>query len=102
MRRLARLGVVLTLVTATAGCSVVERARGNWWELSREPSGQSPDPATTPEAIVRAYAAGAARRPYLDIAQAFGRRGVYALRGHGSGRQSRGAGHSREPHRPRQ
>src|SRR2546422_8435961 len=59
MRRLARLGVVLSLVTATAGCSVLERARGNWWELSREPSGQSPDPATTPEAVVQVYAARA-------------------------------------------
>src|SRR5229473_2964985 len=59
MRRLARLGVVLSLVTATAGCSVLERARGSWWELSREPSGQSPDPATTPEAVVQVYAARA-------------------------------------------
>jgi Protein of unknown function (DUF3750) len=59
MRRLARLGVVLSLVTATASCSVLERARGSWWELSREPSGQSPDPATTPEAVVQVYAARA-------------------------------------------
>src|SRR5207245_9922446 len=59
MKRLARLGVVISLVAANAGCSVLERARGNWWELSREPSGQSPDPAATPEAVVQVYAARA-------------------------------------------
>ena len=36
---------------------MLERTRGNWWELSREPSGQAPDPATTPEAVVQVYAA---------------------------------------------
>ena len=50
--------VLLTcLLGATAGCSTLERTRGNWWELSREPSGQAPDPATTPEAVVQVYAA---------------------------------------------
>ena len=40
-----------------AGCSSLERARANFLELSREPSGQAPDPATTPEAVVQVYAA---------------------------------------------
>jgi hypothetical protein len=54
----ARQVVLLTcLLGATAGCSALERTRGNWWELSREPSGQAPDPATTPEAVVQVYAA---------------------------------------------
>ena len=54
----ARQVVLLTcLLGATAGCSTLERTRGNWWELSREPSGQAPDPATTSEAVVQVYAA---------------------------------------------
>jgi hypothetical protein len=54
----ARQVVLLTcLLGATASCSTLERTRGNWWELSREPSGQAPDPATTPEAVVQVYAA---------------------------------------------
>src|SRR5215470_5069428 len=59
MRRLARLGIVLSLASAVAGCSVLERARGNWWELSRDPSGQAPDPASTSEAVVQVYSARA-------------------------------------------
>src|SRR5881398_3700912 len=56
----ARQVVLLTcLLGATASCSTLERTRGDWWELSREPSGQSPDPATTPEAVVQVYAARA-------------------------------------------
>ena len=50
--------VLLTCVLgAAAGCSTLERTRGNWWELSREPSGQAPDPSSTPEAVVQVYAA---------------------------------------------
>jgi hypothetical protein len=50
--------VVLACALATLpGCSSLERARANFWELSREPSGQAPDPATTPEAVVQVYAA---------------------------------------------
>lgn len=54
--RASRLAVV-ACVLAAAGCSTLERTRGNWWELSREPSGQAPDAATTPEAVVQVYAA---------------------------------------------
>jgi len=53
--------VIASLVAAAlAGCSAIDRARGQWWEMSREPSGQAPDPATTREAVVQVYAARAA------------------------------------------
>jgi uncharacterized protein DUF3750 len=55
--RAGRLLVLACVLAASAGCSTLERARGQWWELSREPSGQAPDPATTPEAVVQVYAA---------------------------------------------
>ena len=45
------------LLAASPACSTLERTRGQWWELSREPSGQAPDPATTPEGVVQVYAA---------------------------------------------
>src|SRR5262249_4230346 len=31
----------------------------NWWEARRDPSGQAPDPAATPEAVIQVYAARA-------------------------------------------
>ncbi|MEK7385799.1 MAG: DUF3750 domain-containing protein [candidate division NC10 bacterium] len=46
-------------VPALVGCAVLERARGDWWALDRGPSGQAPDPAATPEAVVQIYAARA-------------------------------------------
>jgi hypothetical protein len=52
-----RLALVTSALLTVAGCSLMERARGEWWALSREPSGQAPDPATTPEAVVQVYAA---------------------------------------------
>jgi hypothetical protein len=52
-----RLTVLACLLAAAAGCSTLDRARGNWAELSREPSGQAPDPTSTPEAVVQIYAA---------------------------------------------
>jgi len=55
--RARRLTLLVCLLAAAAGCSTLERARGNWAELSREPSGQAPDPAATPEAVVQVYAA---------------------------------------------
>ena len=55
--RAGRLLVLACVFAALAGCSTLERARSQWWELSREPSGQAPDPATTPEAVVQVYAA---------------------------------------------
>ena len=53
MRRLVSLAVLVAL----AGCSVLQRAGTNFWELERGPSGQAPDPATTREAVVQVYAA---------------------------------------------
>ncbi len=52
-----RLVLLTCVLGAAAGCSTLERTRGNWWELSREPSGQAPDPSTIPEAVVQVYAA---------------------------------------------
>ena len=49
----------LLVLPALVGCAVLERARSNWWELERGPSGQAPDPATTPEAVAQVYAARA-------------------------------------------
>jgi len=51
--------VPLLALAALAGCAPLERARGTWWELDRGPSGQAPDPAATPEAVVQVYAARA-------------------------------------------
>ena len=56
--RAARWLCVLA-VPALVGCAVLERARGDWWALDRGPSGQAPDPAATPEAVVQVYAARA-------------------------------------------
>jgi len=53
MRRL----VLLALLFALSGCSLLERARSNFWELERGPSGQAPAPATTREAVIQVYAA---------------------------------------------
>jgi hypothetical protein len=38
---------------------VLERAGQSWWELRRDASGQAPDPADTPDAVVQVYAARA-------------------------------------------
>ena len=48
---------VVALSMIEGGCSSLARMRGNWWELSREPSGQAPDPAVTREAVLQVYAA---------------------------------------------
>ena len=55
--RVSCLTLLACLLAGVAGCSAIERARGNWSELSREPSGQAPDPSTTPEPVVQVYAA---------------------------------------------
>jgi Protein of unknown function (DUF3750) len=52
------LAIVLALLLLTVvGCAAFERTAVSWWQASREPSGQAPDPATTPEAVVQIYAA---------------------------------------------
>jgi hypothetical protein len=55
--RACRLVLLACALASAPGCSTLERTRANFWELSREPSGQAPDPATTPEAVVQVYAA---------------------------------------------
>jgi hypothetical protein len=57
-RRTARWLLALAL-PASVGCAVISRARSDWWELERGPSGQAPDAAFTPEAVVQVYAARA-------------------------------------------
>ena len=52
-----RLVVSLVLLVALAGCSLLERARSNFWELERGPSGQAPDPEVTRDAVIQVYAA---------------------------------------------
>ena len=55
-RRVALLAWIAASVT---GCAVLDRAGQSWWELSRAPSGQAPDPAVAREAVVQVYAARA-------------------------------------------
>jgi hypothetical protein len=49
------IALLLPLITA---CAALVRDP-NWWEARRDSSGQAPDPATTPEAVVQVYAARA-------------------------------------------
>jgi hypothetical protein len=57
MRR-ALSGLVLAAMgLAASGCAAMQRAGTPYWELERGPSGQAPDPATTPEPVVQVYAA---------------------------------------------
>jgi hypothetical protein len=46
-------------VLLAGGCAALERTGQSWWELRRDPSGQAPDPAETPDAVVQVYAARA-------------------------------------------
>lgn len=55
--RASRSIALACLLPLAAGCSALERAHGNWSALSREPSGQAPDPSAAPEAVVQVYAA---------------------------------------------
>lgn len=58
--------VLLSMVAAAIAVAVVEA--GDWRTASRESAGIAPDPATTPEAVVQAYAA-----------RAFSWRGVFGV-----------------------
>jgi len=51
-RALASLAMALALL---AGCAGLQREA--WWQARRDASGQAPDPASTPEAVVQVYAA---------------------------------------------
>jgi hypothetical protein len=55
-RRLPLLFAVV-LIAAMAFGAFSRGATGDWRTASREPTGLAPDPATTPEAVVQAYAA---------------------------------------------
>jgi hypothetical protein len=52
-----RLIASLALLAALSGCSLLERARSNFWELERGPSGQAPDLAAMRAAVIQVYAA---------------------------------------------
>jgi hypothetical protein len=52
-----RVPALVLALLACVGCAVFERTTVNWWQASREPSGQAPDPATTAEAVIQVYAA---------------------------------------------
>jgi hypothetical protein len=55
--------VVFVGLAAGAGCATLDR--GDWRQARRDPSGQAPDPALTPEPVIQVYAARAVgwRRP---------------------------------------
>lgn len=59
---------LLVLVGVATGCATLQRDGKAWWEARRDPSGQAPDPAITPEAVVQMYAA-----------RAVGWRGIFAV-----------------------
>ena len=46
------------LLPVAAGCAALQRDP-NWWQARRDSSGQAPDPATTPDAVLQVYAARA-------------------------------------------
>lgn len=48
----------LLVLPLFASCATLQRDP-NWWQARRDPSGQAPDPATTPEAVLQVYAARA-------------------------------------------
>jgi len=50
-------GLAFPVFLAGAGCAALERANGDWRSLTTEPTGQAPDPATTPEPVIQVYAA---------------------------------------------
>lgn len=56
MRALVPLALVGAALFLPA-CAALERAGSPWHQLSSEPSGQAPDPTTTPEPVVQVYAA---------------------------------------------
>jgi len=62
MRRSTRLSFALAAcmlvpVAISTGCTVLERAGNDWRTARRDSSGQAPDPATTPEAVIQVYGA---------------------------------------------
>ena len=73
-RRRHRVLLTLLAIPLYAGCSATylnysgKVGGSDWRTASREPSGEAPDPATTPEAVVQVYAARAVRwRGYFGV-----------------------------------
>jgi hypothetical protein len=50
---------LFVLPVLVSGCLLDPRGGVPWYEARRDPTGQAPDPATTPEAVVQVYAARA-------------------------------------------
>ncbi|HEU5321644.1 MAG TPA: DUF3750 domain-containing protein, partial [Methylomirabilota bacterium] len=57
--RAGRILLASLALPALVGCALLARAGEPWWQARRDSSGQAPDPATTPEAVVQVYAARA-------------------------------------------
>jgi hypothetical protein len=57
MGRTSRWCLTLLLLATLGGCAALNR--GDWRLARRDPSGQAPDPARTPEAVIQVYAARA-------------------------------------------
>ena len=57
MTHTARIGLLLLVLGAAAGCAALGRAGENWRDLRRDSSGQAPDPAETREAVLQVYTA---------------------------------------------
>jgi hypothetical protein len=56
-RRSRLLLIIVLIAAATVTASFTRGAASDWRSASREPTGLAPDPATTPEAVIQAYAA---------------------------------------------
>jgi hypothetical protein len=58
LRLIASLAVGCVALSIVASCASIQRDP-EWWARRRDSSGQAPDPATTPEAVIQVYAARA-------------------------------------------
>jgi hypothetical protein len=56
MTPLRRVGLAAVALAALVGCAALARDP-HWWQARRDASGQAPDPAATPEAVVQVYVA---------------------------------------------
>lgn len=56
MRLTVRIALGCLVLPIVASCAALQRDP-NWWAARRDSSGQAPDPATTPEAVIQVYAA---------------------------------------------
>src|SRR5262245_66513976 len=56
MRMLRSRNLTTVLLLLLTACGTLARDP-NWWQARQDSSAQSPDPATTPEAVIQIYAA---------------------------------------------